>query len=279
MISLRLQRGYTIVEVMIFLAVSAALFASAVAAINIQNRRNQFNQSVIEFEQRLSDLLNDVETGYYPRGSNFTCQISGGRPQITPGTSQQGTNRDCIFIGRTIQFAPDELGPTGFNIYSIVGLRQGVNSAEAGNIEEAKPIALDGEAGTIIEQGILDSGVEIAKVFANPTGTSTNIETGGLAVLSGFGQTASSGAGLESGFIRVALAIVPSTKVNQPKDQFISAVQALTEESINQAASGFVICLQESGIGGRHATINVGTSGRLSVEKNIDVWPEECKTT
>ena len=65
--------GYTIIEVMIFLTVSAVLFVSVVGAMSAQSRRKQFTESVETFNQKLTHILNDVDTGYFPSNSDFKC--------------------------------------------------------------------------------------------------------------------------------------------------------------------------------------------------------------
>ncbi len=57
--------GYTIVETMIFLAVSSLMFISAMILINGRQSRAEFIQAVRVFEANLRDVANDVSTGYY----------------------------------------------------------------------------------------------------------------------------------------------------------------------------------------------------------------------
>ncbi len=143
--------GYTIIETMIFLAVSSALFISVVLLVSGQQRRTEFAQAVRDLQSRITDIQNDVATGHYFETSNFTCDtgtlpmrpaappvfdpstdadvVDGGslRPrayQVPESGSTPGKNDECMFIGQGIQFNPQAAteGNT-MRAYSIMGRR------------------------------------------------------------------------------------------------------------------------------------------------------------
>ncbi len=114
--------GYTIVEVLIFMAVSAAMFVSAMLLIGGQQNKAQFQTAVKELEATIRSTLGDVSTGYYRNKAGFGCSLNGGVPNFTASANAQGTNQECITIGRVLHF--DVANNTALNIYDIVGRRQ-----------------------------------------------------------------------------------------------------------------------------------------------------------
>ena len=117
-------RGYTIVEALIFLAVSGALLISAMSLINGKQERTRFSQAVDEVGQNLQDIFNDVSTGFYPSANNLKCVANPLAPATpttlsltTDTTVSQGTNSGCVFSGKLIEFTPDS---TDYAVYTMI---------------------------------------------------------------------------------------------------------------------------------------------------------------
>lgn len=120
--------GYTVLEVMIFLAISAFLLIFTIPAISGQQSRTYFTQGVRDLDSKLQDVINDVSTGYFDNSSRLACNINGaGTPVLSAGPSNVGTNQDCMLIGKIIHASthanvappPNE----SISIYSVVGAR------------------------------------------------------------------------------------------------------------------------------------------------------------
>ena len=106
--------GFTIVEVMIVLAVSGMLLVSAAALIDGRQSRTEFTTAVNDEQQQIQQIINETASGYYPNNQDFTCTPSPTASptlnSVAPGTgTQQGANQGCIFLGKAIQFGT---GPT-----------------------------------------------------------------------------------------------------------------------------------------------------------------------
>ncbi len=261
--------GYTIIEVIIVLTVSSALFISALVTYNQQNRRTQFTESVNTFAQNIQDVLNDVETGFYPTTNGFSCSVSGtGAPTInTTVSANQGTNTDCIFVGRAIQFAPNASSSAAnkskMDIYTVVGRRAVAGSDQpVTSITEAQPHALS-ELSNLIEHASLVSGVQINAVKR----ADTNGNISGLAIVS----TVSGGSAINTGLnSRASLAVVTGNTTNTSSATFINRVAALNATSVTRASKGIRICLQEQG-SNREAVIELATgSSQTIVNVKID---------
>jgi type II secretory pathway pseudopilin PulG len=154
--------GYTLIEVMIFLAVSGVLFVSAVALIQGQQGRTQFSQSMRDIDSKINQYVSEVSASYFPSNQDYSCAINAaGRPvltKLTAGTKGVGSNEDCIFLGKALQFHHEDAGNTDdtIGVYSILGKR-------------ANQVALAGGGTT----SVLISNF----AAANPTPTPSLVET------------------------------------------------------------------------------------------------------
>jgi prepilin-type N-terminal cleavage/methylation domain-containing protein len=120
--------GFTIVEVMIVLAVSGMLLVSAAALIDGRQSRTEFTTAVNDEQQQIQQIINETASGYYPNNQDFTCTPNPTSSPVltksTPGTgTRQGANQGCIFLGKAIQFGLGTSLPTNtmLGVIPIVG--------------------------------------------------------------------------------------------------------------------------------------------------------------
>src|SRR5438309_1952216 len=123
--------GFTMVEVMVFLAVSGVLFLIAVVAINGKQQQADFASGLHDFNSKIQSAINNVATGFFPEDTSYKCSYQGGNPghplDIRDGHSGpgQGAHEDCIFLGKVINF--DKSTPTKFSILTIAADRNDNN--------------------------------------------------------------------------------------------------------------------------------------------------------
>jgi prepilin-type N-terminal cleavage/methylation domain-containing protein len=112
--------GYTIVEVMIVMAVSGVMFLIAANFINGKQEKTAFTQGVNEMASRIQDVVTQVTSGQYS-DIPLKCTWSGSSTIILPGAATQGTRSDCVFLGKLISFAY----PTthSYQVFSLAGGR------------------------------------------------------------------------------------------------------------------------------------------------------------
>ena len=130
----RAPHGYTILETMIFLAVTAAIFTMVALTMQGRSARTGFATAARELENQIADVINDIESGYYGAGDSFECDVTGppGSETLTisDGTRPRGTNSDCVFLGKVLHFGvegPEEGGVANnrrFNVLTVAGRRQ-----------------------------------------------------------------------------------------------------------------------------------------------------------
>jgi type II secretory pathway pseudopilin PulG len=129
----RRSRGYTIIEVMIFLAVSGFMFVIAATFISGKQSKSEFRQGMNSVNAEVQRVINDVGNGFYPSTASFSCTAStaGGPPNpsiLSP--NGQGSNEGCVFLGKVVQFGVQNTNRAGYNVYVIAG-RQYVGAAGA----------------------------------------------------------------------------------------------------------------------------------------------------
>lgn len=114
--------GYTIIEVMIFLAISGLMFVLAVYFVQGKQATAQFTQAMNGINTSVQQVINDVaDNNYNP--ANLTCTITAITSPLSFTTSAsnnaQGTNLGCVFLGETIQFGVRGTNRQGYDVYSI----------------------------------------------------------------------------------------------------------------------------------------------------------------
>ncbi len=116
-------QGFTIVETLIVLAVTSALFFAATLYINGQQNRTDFQVGIRNLKQQIEQVINETRSGYYPSNNDIKCTYSGGNNvNIVPGVQEQGTNGECIFAGKALVFDSDN-HPQEINVYTLAGRR------------------------------------------------------------------------------------------------------------------------------------------------------------
>jgi prepilin-type N-terminal cleavage/methylation domain-containing protein len=116
--------GFTIVEVLIVLAVSSLILLSAMTLVNGRQARTEFTTGVNDLEQQFQQIINETASGYYPNTQDFTCTGNpGSAVSFTLIPRGQGTNASCIFLGKAIQFGTTASGvdPTRLTVLPLAG--------------------------------------------------------------------------------------------------------------------------------------------------------------
>ncbi len=271
--------GFTIVEVIIVLAVSSLLAVAALLLVNGRQSEVQFQTSITQAQQQMQQYINEVASGYYPDTQQFTCSLNPGvqnggdprylyQPTIVAGSSSpQGTNVNCVFMGTAIQFAvnDDVVNPnyTQYRTIPIVGAR--VTSA-VGNASSTQNVTSVAEADPIViapgripgASGYDDShyvtlptGMKIVSFYYNGNTANT---LGSIAIMSSLGGY--SGSQLTSGSQTLNLYRVSGTQLNQ---QSMDAVDAMdTNRGGNYVSVSSVSVCISSGTTTQSGLITIG---------------------
>jgi len=111
--------GYTIVEVMIVLAVSGLMFLVAAVFISGKQAKTSFAEGANELTSQIQSVITQVNNGQYT-DVPFLCNVTAGA--LTYPSS--GTpSSDCVFLGKFIRFGVNS-DPSTYEVYTLAGDRQ-----------------------------------------------------------------------------------------------------------------------------------------------------------
>jgi hypothetical protein len=260
---------------MIFLAVSAALMVVAMIAFQGQQGKTDFQASAREMESRLQDTINDVSTGFYSRPGDFGCTASAAGPVFNANSNQQGTNEDCIFIGRVAHFDLASGGGDQYNVYSVAGLRttgSGVTKREAQGFTDAKPEAVVTPR-DMTEYETLPSGLEFGTMFYQQNAVITPIDAVGF--FSSFSSY--NGTSLNPGSISVNVQPIIGGGAGSSTQPVLEAnIAALTDASaaIQNPNRGVVICMNSTQTN-QYAKFTIGGFDR-QLSTNLEIKNGQC---
>ena len=130
--------GYTVIEVMIFLAISGVIFVTAVLAFQGQQGKTSFEQGMRDLASQLQKYVSEVGTSVLPGADKYACSISisTGRTQLAAGGAGIGSNQACIFLGRAIQVIPTQ---SKLFAYSVLGNQYDANGETVTSFTSALP--------------------------------------------------------------------------------------------------------------------------------------------
>lgn len=266
--------AFTIVEVLIVLAVSGALLIAGLTSIAGQQNRTQFNQAAQDIQAQINDVMNNVATGYYAVTQNFSCTDGGSGPALSSVGAGRGTNGACIFIGRAVQFTNDQT----YNLYDIAGLREktvGVTKQAITTIDEASPTAIAPTTGNAslpnsIEALTLLYGLTPVKISYSDTASGKSGPIGSFAFFSlGNKSQYDRGGSLTSGVQELHVIPIEGTSLGSSSPATADAINAINGTSPIDPDGGIKICFKSGGTK-QFMVLTIGSNNRqLSTDKTI----------
>lgn len=260
----RKQRGFTIIEVLIVLAVTAAMFLLAVLAINGKQNNAEFQQAINDIRSSLQQQIDNVSAGDYSNTGNFTCNGTSGSINLAKGVNKQGANTGCIFLGKVLQFAVKSTNPQQFISYPVAGLQ-----SNAGTLASAAPDVIAPGVSTnkganfpdASTSGALHYGLNVVSMKSG----GNNI--GAVAFISSLGQF--SGGSLVSGSQTLSLIPIYSSSLNATEGATVDAINTKIVSSPVNPNGGVQICFASGGTK-QSGLITIGGGGQqLSITLKI----------
>ncbi len=268
----RRDRGFTIVETLIFLAVSGAMLTSIVIMFNGVQARQQFAQGMRDVESLFQDVFNDVSTGYFDPIAGYRCTANGSGPPnfIAAADAEQGSNQGCIFLGKAIQLAPSESEGGGADkifVHTVVGNRTVANGRDVTSFTQSRPTTVYGTTGSPDTTAVrtLRYGVRVKSARRGEAASSPPTYLGGIygSFASFTPGSGSNGTSLESGNQNIhyyAHGVLGSP--NQTKAQVKSCLQTGCFGGNTPSTEPWVICFEDAN--GRETAKLIVTAESLS---------------
>jgi len=118
--------GFTIIETLIVLGITAILLLSAMYTLSGKTANGEFTQAINGIKTSLQQLINNSSSGIYPNAGNFQCSLSStGTISLTlPSGNVQGQHYGCTFLGRMVNFNDSSLSPgtaQNYIAYTVIG--------------------------------------------------------------------------------------------------------------------------------------------------------------
>lgn len=268
-----------------FLVVSSVLIVSALALFSGRIARTQFNQTMQELDNQVKTTINEVASGNYPTSPAFSCQPDAtGIPVLTPaGSESQGTNSNCIFLGKVMQFGVSGTGGCSstalkncktVNTYTMIGRRSLPAGTEVASLASSATgayprLAVNVAAPCTLVEGLVD----LTRCTTLPGGAyvysvknkTTNLPIGALAITQSLASYSTSGAvsRLNSGSQVLQTWPVAGAFPRTPTQINTAVATSTTFNAANaDPASGVVVCVQN---GAQKGSITIGANdGRVS---------------
>jgi prepilin-type N-terminal cleavage/methylation domain-containing protein len=131
----RTSGGYTIVEVMIVLAIAGVLLFSALTVVGGQQQKTGFTQAMQDVASTIQNYASQIQAGSYPSSENYSCKAPAGtRPQLISGAGAGDNN--CIFLGRVFEVEP---GSSTIHSIVVLGTRLDSSNQSVTSIDNANP--------------------------------------------------------------------------------------------------------------------------------------------
>lgn len=141
--------GYTIVEVLIVLAVSGMMFVIAVNFINGKQAKAAFTQGTNEMASQIQGVIEQVANGQYS-DIPVTCTSGGGNTNATASgasssetdNKKTGINAPCVFLGKMLRF--HQGGEPTYDVVSMAGARVPTTATGTVSPSQAAPTVING---------------------------------------------------------------------------------------------------------------------------------------
>lgn len=240
--------GYTIVEVMIVLAVSGMMFIIAASFINGKQERTAFTQSSNDMVSQLQNISEDIIDGHYsdyPIGCTATGTGNSASLSFPASASAQGTNQGCVFLGKIVHFYGSAGQATDYNVFSLATAQ-----SASGSISGAPVYAIPG----LTTSDVLTQGLYIKSMSVQTGGSLYNTTAYNIGFAQGLGSLDSGDD--TGGYVSGAQTI--NLVYTNGLDGTSSGNEAdITGSGSVQSAQSATICVTDQT---RYAQILIGTS-------------------
>lgn len=279
------SQGFTIIETLIVLAVTSFMFVIATIYISGRQNRVLFMDSAEDVRAKIQQTINETSTGYYPSMNDTRCVVSGNVLTVTKQANiQQGTNGDCIFVGKVMVFGFGTDTLESYTTHTVLGKRTQSNGQITNSLTTADASVLHPTASIASGQkrnwpdGSVRKNLLNGMSFSGGTQGSTSIIGFGI-VASGWGHVAYSNGVLESGVVQPALIAIPYQVGLEALGSNAEIAEYINGKMVggtlqSNPAEGVKLCFA-SGSTNQSALISIGVNNRTAA---VEMQIKEGKT-
>lgn len=250
----RPRGGYTIAEVLIVLAISAVMFLIATQFINGRNEKATFTAGVNEMASRLQDTIEQVNNGQYS-DVPVNCNFNGMTTSFPSGTNNQGTNAQCVFLGKVLHFSQ-----SGSWAGSENGSHYEVFSMAGGRVSAGIPVVTPIAANAKSVRGLTKQQVTAQSLRAQRVTVNGATQSFGIGFFQGQGSLDANN-NLQNGASPVKMYYINNLTANQTTSQAGSRIDTSANLTPAQTVD---ICLTD---GAQEAHLRLGTNNnQLTVD-------------
>jgi hypothetical protein len=247
------RNGFTIIETMIFLAISGLMVAVTINSIIGKQGNTEFKTGLNILRDNLSLSLTNILNGNYQLPSGHYCLAGSAQPEISTTPSSSGS---CTFLGEVVSFEAKT-----YTVYTVLGRTHETSNPNllATNITQAMPSVspLISQSFQIPESiQIKCLGVLESKLSSANSGCQGSQPIGSFALISftGFNGENSSGTSLQAyqgsstsgtpilnnGSLQVELIPIPDSSLNNKPSVISSLISNLNNctDNINTVCIG-----------------------------------------
>lgn len=253
------DRGFTIVEVLMFLAVTGVLMTIAMLTIGGSRQKAEFSASVRDFNSGIQGIISEVRTGYFPnKTAQVKCRVNTSTFALEMtglfATAEQGAHPECVFLGKVLYFDLAVTSPR--NSVSVITVAGKAFDSTTGNppttyvASTPKPVAGTYASIDLTETLNLTNGLLVTKVIssADPLAPSAFGIFNSLATDAG-------------GSLSANIVTIPGSTSGANLATTLGSIKLTSEPTINPTIA---ICLQHGGTNGTRAVVIIGFKDRTA---------------
>jgi type II secretory pathway pseudopilin PulG len=147
-------RGFTIIETMLFLAISGVLIVAMVAGVGVTIQIQRYRDAVETFKTQLQDQYSELASVKNERDNTWTCD---NQAQTVEGGSEVRGQSRCVLLGRYMT-----IEASAVTIQSVVGYPATTQSTTGNDIEKLRANYTLNLSTVTKEESTLEWGTQIA---------------------------------------------------------------------------------------------------------------------
>lgn len=125
------RAGFTIIETMLFLAVTGLLVAGMIGGTGNSLKTQRYKDSVSSLESKIKEQYSNINNVDNEHDTSWSCDVNGITKNVADGTYRGQSN--CVIIGKLITYNGSL--KNAFNISTVTGVAPGVEGSALNDVD------------------------------------------------------------------------------------------------------------------------------------------------